>query len=141
MHGHQAIVFLQLHISAVDREVHHSKHKTTPFLFEAGRPGGRVRAHTLRPHEFRKFRSCARDRQLGTCRFSCFYCYIYCESVSLGSSVLSCRRAQCVVWVVGPHSINAGSAPQYTRIVHTGRLGPLGTAYCALYVCACGIGF
>ena len=47
MHGHQAIVFLQLHISTVDREVHHSKHKTTPFLFEAGRPGGRVRAHTL----------------------------------------------------------------------------------------------
>ena len=46
MHGHQAIVFLQLHISTVDREVHHSKHKTTPFLFEAGRPGGRVRAHT-----------------------------------------------------------------------------------------------
>ena len=32
VHGHQAIVFLQLHISAVDREVHHSKHKTTPFL-------------------------------------------------------------------------------------------------------------
>ena len=26
--------------SVVDREVHHSKHKTTPFLFEAGRPGG-----------------------------------------------------------------------------------------------------
>ena len=52
MHGHQAIVFLHLHISTVDREVHHSKHKTTPFLFEAGRPGGggggggRVRAHT-----------------------------------------------------------------------------------------------
>ena len=46
MHGHQAIVFLQLHISAVDREVHHSKHKTTPSLFEAGGPGGRVRAHT-----------------------------------------------------------------------------------------------
>ena len=41
----------------VDREVHHSKHKTTPFLFEAGRPGGRVRARTLR---LRKFRSCAR---------------------------------------------------------------------------------
>ena len=48
VHGHQAIVFLQLHISAVDREVHHSKHKTTPFLFEAGRPGGSVGAHTLR---------------------------------------------------------------------------------------------
>ena len=30
--------------------------------------------------------------------------------------------------------------PQYTRVVHTGRL-PLGTAYCALYVCACGISF
>ena len=47
VHRHQAIVFLQLHISTVDREVHHSRHKTTPFLFEAGRPGGRVRAHTL----------------------------------------------------------------------------------------------
>ena len=57
VHGHQAIVFLQLHISAVDREVHHSKHKTTPFLFEAGRPGRRVGAHTLRLHKFRKFRS------------------------------------------------------------------------------------
>ena len=48
VHGYEAIVFLQLHISAVDRDVHHSKHKTTPFLFEADRPGGRVRAHTLR---------------------------------------------------------------------------------------------
>ena len=39
MHGHQAIVFLQLHISAVDREVHHSKHKTTPFLpYVRGQP-------------------------------------------------------------------------------------------------------
>ena len=57
VHGHQAIVFLQLHISTVDREVHHSKHKMTPFLFEAGRPGRRVRAYTLR---LRKFRSCAR---------------------------------------------------------------------------------
>ena len=46
VHGHQAIVFLQLHISTVDREVHHSTHKTTPFLFEAVRPGGSVRAHT-----------------------------------------------------------------------------------------------
>ena len=57
VHGHQAIVLLQLHISTVDREVHHSKYKTTPFLFQAGRPGGRVRAHTLR---LRKFRSCSR---------------------------------------------------------------------------------
>ena len=40
MHGHQAIVFLQLHISTVDREVHHSTHKMMPFLFEAGWPGG-----------------------------------------------------------------------------------------------------
>ena len=46
VHGHQAIVFLQLHICTVDREVHRSKHKTTPFLFEAGRPGGHVRART-----------------------------------------------------------------------------------------------
>ena len=39
VHGHQAIVFLQLHISAVDREVHHSKHKTTPFLpYVRGQP-------------------------------------------------------------------------------------------------------
>ena len=55
VHGPQAIIFLQLNISTVDREVHHSKHKATPFLFVAGRPGGRVRAHTLR---LRKFRSC-----------------------------------------------------------------------------------
>ena len=55
VHGHQAIVFLHLHISTVDREVHHSKHKPTPFLFEAGRPGGRVRAHTLRLRKFRVF--------------------------------------------------------------------------------------
>ena len=35
------IVFLQLHISMVDREVHHSRHKTTPFLpYIRGRPGG-----------------------------------------------------------------------------------------------------
>ena len=48
VHGHQAIVFLQLHISTVDREVHHSKSKTTPFLFEAGRParGACTCAHT-----------------------------------------------------------------------------------------------
>ena len=39
VNGHQAIVFLQLHISAVDREVHHSKHKTAPFLpYVRGRP-------------------------------------------------------------------------------------------------------
>ena len=116
MHGHQAIVFLQLHISAVDREVHHSKHKTTPSLFEAGRPGGRVRAHTT-PTQISQISIvlsvlAARDCQLGTCRFSCFHCYFYCESVSLGSSVLSCRRAQCVVWVVGPqYKSYACSAP------------------------------
>ena len=53
MHGHQAIVFLQLHISTVDREVHHSKHKTTPFLFEAGRPGGACTcAHTAPTQNF-----------------------------------------------------------------------------------------
>ena len=58
MHGHQAIIFFQAQMSfTVDRKVHHSNHKTTPFLFEAGRPGGRVLAHTLR---LRKFRSCAR---------------------------------------------------------------------------------
>ena len=44
VHGHQAIVFLQLHISAVDREVHHSKHKTTPFL-PFVRAGARAHAH------------------------------------------------------------------------------------------------
>ena len=32
VHGHQAIFFLQRNISAVDREVHPSRHKTTPFL-------------------------------------------------------------------------------------------------------------
>ena len=46
VHGYQAIIFLQLHISTVDHEVHHSKHKTTPFLFEASWPGGvYVRTH------------------------------------------------------------------------------------------------
>ena len=59
MHGHQAIVFLQLHISTVYGEVHHSKHKTTPFLFEASWPGGRVRAHTLRLRKFRSLCSCS----------------------------------------------------------------------------------
>ena len=73
----------------------------------------------------------------GTCRFSCFHCYFYCESVSLGSSVLSCRRTQCVVWVVGPqyksYACSApGRASVYACSAH-GRL-PLGTAYCALYV-------
>ena len=34
----------------------------------------------------------------------------------------------------------AGLSINYTRVVHTGRL-PLGAAYCALYVCACGIAF
>ena len=58
VHGYQAIVFLQLHISTVDREVHHSKHKTTPFIFEAGRPGGRV----VRTHCAYEC-SCARARK------------------------------------------------------------------------------
>ena len=56
MHGNQAIVLLQLHISAVDREVHHSRHKTTPFLpYVRGRParGACTRAHTLRLRKFR----------------------------------------------------------------------------------------
>ena len=58
--------------------------------------------------------------------------------VDLGSSVLSCRRAQCVVWVVGPqYKSYACSAPRRASVVHTGRLGPLGTAYCALYVYMC----
>ena len=78
VHGHQAIVFLQLHISTVDREVHHSKHKTTPFLFEAGRPGGRVRAHTLR---LRKFRSCTRALLVCPCARAHVNVYVHMDSL------------------------------------------------------------
>ena len=56
------IVFLQLHTSAVDREVHRSKHKMTPFLFEAGRPRGVfVRTHCAYAN-FDRARSGARAR-------------------------------------------------------------------------------
>ena len=61
VHRHQAIVFLQLHISTVDREVHHSKHKTTPFYSRpAGQGGVYVCAHV--PVLLCRLCSCVRAR-------------------------------------------------------------------------------
>ena len=86
VHGHQAMVFLQLHISAVDREVHHSKHKTTPFLPNVrGRPAREActyvrSAHTL---HLRKFHaragalSCARARKRTYAWTGIYTCSVY----------------------------------------------------------------
>ena len=70
VHGHQAIVFLQLHISAVDREVHHSKHKTAPFLpYVRGRParGACTCVHTLRLRKFRARAGARAHAQVNVC--------------------------------------------------------------------------
>ena len=103
----------------------HGRQRTTPFSVNsacatAGCRGTAARASS-REQTARPVR--------GTCCFSCFHCYFYCESVSLGSSVLRYHRAQCVVWVVGPQyksyacsAPGAGLSINYTRVVHAGRL-------------------
>ena len=117
----------------------HGRQRTTPFSVNsacatAGCHGIAARA-SLREQTARPVR--------GTCCFSCFHCYFYCESVSLGSSVLRYHRAQCVVWVAGPQyksytcsAPGAGLSINYTRVVHTGRLYTSG--HCLLcIVCMC----
>ena len=125
----------------VDRERRHflsTQHAQRPAVVASRRV--RLRANRL-PGPVR-----------GTCCFSCFHCYFYCESVSLGSSVLRYHRAQCIVWVVGPQyksyacsAPGAGLSINYTRVVHAGRLYTSGHCLlcivCTLYVCACGITF
>ena len=119
----------------------HGRQRTTPFSVNSACATAGCRG----------IAACASSREQtarpvrGTCCFSCFHCYFYCESVSLGSSVLSCRRAQCVVWVIGPQyksyacsAPGAGLSINYTRVVHAGRLYTSSSGHCLLcIVCMC----